>query len=212
VWTDRLARVLTMLALAATVLLVLFYVVIGINPAVSFNPFPPPSPDLFSPHPSPTPEEVRESARPSPTAVSTPLLFTSPTPLRPATPTPIPTPTSPFSVAVTQGPDSSLLDCDYPLLAGRVIDSEGEPLVGYPVHVWASEVHTDTVVLSGSALRYGPSGWEVAATTARRKTTWYVQLHLHNVYRLHPPLSEVVRVELPATCPQALVLFQERSE
>jgi hypothetical protein len=209
--TDRLARVLTLLVLAATGLVIVFYLVIATNPATALNPYPPPA---FVPSPFPSPATARGSETPASatTIPSAPVLFLSPTPLRPATPTPKPQPTTAFSSTVIKGQSALLLDCTRPLLAGTVTDAEGEPLVGYPIHVWGGSVQTPTIVLSGSAPDYGSSGWEVAVTTGEKSAVLYVQLHLHNVYRVHPPLSDIVRVELTTPCPQAMVLFQERPE
>jgi len=114
----------------------------------------------------------------------------------------------PFSATVRPGPLPPLLDCSRALLAGTVTDQGGEDLVGYPVHVWGPGV--DTVVLSGSASAYGPSGWEVVGVAEEEQGIWYVQLHLYNLYRAHPPLSEIVSIEMTEDCPQALVHFQER--
>ena len=91
----------------------------------------------------------------------------------------------PFSATVRPGPLPPLLDCSRALLAGTVTDQGGEDLVGYPVHVWGPGV--DTVVLSGSASAYGPSGWEVVGVAEEEQGIWYVQLHLYNLYRAHPP-------------------------
>jgi hypothetical protein len=114
----------------------------------------------------------------------------------------------PFSATVRPGPLSPLLDCSRPLLAGTVTDREGEDLVEYPLHVWGPGV--DTVVLSGSAPAYGPSGWEVVGVAEEEQGIWHVQLHLYSLYRAHPPLSEIVSVEMAQDCPQAMVHFRER--
>jgi hypothetical protein len=230
-WTDRLARVLTFLVLAATGALVLVFAVIALNPAVPFNPYPPTTPfppsrasvttapetrrptalSTRSPFPSPTrlrPATATRETR-KPTALPARSPFPSPTPLRPATLLPTPEPAMPFSSTVEGGTSSALLDCDGVLVAGIVLDAEGEALTGYPVHVWGPGV--DTIVVSGSAPAYGPSGWEAAATeTEDGDIIWNVQLHVHNIYQAHPPVSGIVRVELPRRCPQAMLLFRER--
>lgn len=202
-WKDRLLGGLTLLLLAATGALLVAFVIIAANPTVPFNPYPP-----ATPLPSPTSLQVltRMSRHIAPTA--TPVPLPNPTPLKPATLTPTPEPTMPFSATVRSGPLSPFLDCSHPLLAGTVTDREGEDLVGYPVHVWGPE--TDLVILSGSAPLYGPSGWEVTEITAGKNVSWYLQLHLYAIFRAHPPLSEIVHIEVPVTCPQAMVYFQER--
>jgi len=183
------------------------YVVIAFRPTVSINPFPP-----LSPLPSPstttgpgTSSPIRLSPSPSSAARPAP----TPTPLVPTTPTPTPAPTFPFTASVGLGPSD---DCGWAGLVGEVEDREGEPLEGYPIHVWGPGL--ETIVLSGSAPAYGPSGWEVVITDTGGPIsgTWFVQLHQYNVYHHHPPLSAIVRVELPGTCSESLVTigFRER--
>ncbi len=196
-WSDRLANGLTWLLLAATGGVLALFATIAVNPAVPFNPYPPTTP---TPLPSPTP-----SPRVTATATPTRLLFVTPTPLRPATLTPTPEPTTPFSATVELGSEARGLDCDRPLLAGTVTDREGEPLTGYPVHAWGPG--REVIVLSGSAPDFGPSGWEVEV---EKEEVWFVQLHLPNPRQVYPPLSAIVRIRLPAACPQAMVYFQQR--
>lgn len=203
IWGDRLANLLTGLALVATGGLILVFAAIAVNPAFPFNPYPPPIP---SPSPRLSPTPTRGSSHPAVTPASS--ILPSPTPLWPATPTPTQEPTMPFSATVEPGAHQPLMDCSRPLLAGTVTDREGEPLMGYPLHVWGPGV--DTIILSGSAPAYGPSGWEVAMSEEETEGVWFVQLHLYNIYRTHPPLSPIVRVALSETCPQAMVRFQEQ--
>jgi len=94
--------------------------------------------------------------------------------------------------------------CTTTMLAGTVVDGMGRHLEGYPVHVWGPEL--DIIVVSGSADEYGPSGWEVLIGASRPVDTWYVQLHEHNVYQTHPPLSPVVSVGSVARCLEGVTL------
>ncbi len=116
----------------------------------------------------------------------------------------------PFSATVTTGQSAFLPQCGAVLIAGTVTDRDGESLTGYPVHVWGPV--TDTIVLSGSALAYGDSGWAVRlpGETNGEGNVWYVQLHHYDIEHVHPPLSAAVRVELPARCPQAVIRFKEQ--
>ena len=208
--TSRLPDILAVLTLVATGGLLLVFIAIAINPSRSFNPYPPPTPGP-STLPTPTVSGARTSSpsptSPSPTQVAHPV----PTPLRPATVAPIPTPDLPFSATVEL---ETSPDCDSVRLAGTVSDREGEPLEEYLIHVWGPG--TETIVHSGSAPAYGLSGWEfvIPKTEGSLTSTWYIQLHRHNVYRGHPPLSPIVRVELSGSCQEGLALihFREREE
>lgn len=204
-WSKWLAHVLTGLVLAATVAAVVLMAVIAVDPTVPFNPYPPPT---ASPPPTapPTPTRLPRTPTPAATATATALPFVTPTALRPATLTPTPAPTMPFSFTVEPGPRPPLLNCSQPLLAGAVVDQNGEALVDYPLHVWGPSL--DTIVRSGSDTRYGPSGWRVNLPANAEAGVWYVQLHLYNIYRAHPPLSAIVEVRLREECRQAFVLFR----
>ncbi len=197
--------VLTWLVLAATGVAVVLMAIIAVDPTVPFNPYPPLT---ASPLPTTPPTATRAPRTPTPTATATALPYVTPTALRPATLTPTPMPTMPFSFTVEPGPRPPLLDCSRPLLAGAVVDQEGEALVDYPLHVWGPSL--DTIVRSGSDSRYGPSGWRVDLPADAAAGIWYVQLHLYNIYRAHPPLSPIVQVRLDDNCRQAFILFRAR--
>ncbi len=97
--------------------------------------------------------------------------------------------------------------CRRSVLAGTVRDREGEPLLQYPLHVWGAGL--DTIVISGSAPAYGPSGWEVTLPGTARGI-WYVQLHRYDIAQAHPPLSDIVQIILPTGCHRALVALREQ--
>lgn len=212
-WSDRLIQALTVLSLAATGAAVVFFLALLVNPALPFNPYPPPTvapvptPSATAAGSPPTPPPTAAPV-PSPTAGPTRSPLPVPTPLRPATLTPRAEPSMPFSATVVYGVEAGL-GCRDALIAGSVNDRAGEPLRGYPVHVWGPAV--DVIVRSGSAAAGGPGGWEVALPAdAPPGSVWSVQMHLDSAYFAYPPLSAIVRVALPADCPQALIRFQER--
>ena len=187
-------NVLTALTLVATGGLLLWFVAIAIDPTLPINPFPPlvdttPSADGSQTMgqtavPSPSPEQL-----PAPTRSVRP----TPTPLRPATPAPTPVPGVSFS-AVVEIVDGN--GCGGPLMAGTVVDSLGEPVEGYPIHVWGTGI--DDIVVSGSAVEYGLSGWQILVLSEEVVTgTYYVQLHEYNVYTGHPAVSWIIEIELP---------------
>lgn len=185
------------------------FVAIVANPGLPINPYPPPASPTTA---LPTPTQGATAAL-SPTSPPSPTraLLLTPTPLRPATPTPTPGPSSTFSATIEVEASPG---CNATTLVGTVRDSEGEPLIGYPIHVWGNG--TEAIVLSGSAPAHGPSGWEFSLPENSEGVTgtWNVQLHQHSVYRHHPALSAILRVEVAGTCSEGLVLihFREREE
>ncbi|MBN1954638.1 MAG: hypothetical protein JW900_06260 [Anaerolineae bacterium] len=185
--SDRLAHLLTLLLLVASGGVVFVYLLIAINPFTPLNPFPPATPTAVATrYGTPTAVEGTPTGERPPTITSPHAAFVSPTPLRPITPTAAPGATMPFSATVQVGRQVTVLDCRQAILAGTVVDAAGEPLIGYPVHVWGPG--EDTIAVSGDAPAHGPSGWEVASS-GMETGTWYVQLHSYNVYRAHPPFS-----------------------
>ena len=193
------ARVLNGLALAlvvATGLVGVLYAVIAVEPMMPLNPFPPPTAP-----PSPTPT-VGATATPVPT----PTPFPTPTALRPAPLTPTPEPSYPFTATVEAGPLSGTSDCQA-MLRGVVLDREGHGLEGYPVHLWAADAAPapdDRILFSDRSGR-----WQIALPVGARGL-WYVQLHAPDARQVYPPLSPIVAVALPDTCPRATVEFRER--
>jgi hypothetical protein len=99
-------------------------------------------------------------------------------------------------------------------LAGTVSSAEGEPLEGYPVHLWGPG--GDVILLSGSDPSRGASGWSHVAPSQGEtiSSTWHLQLHLPDVYQNYPPVSPIVQVALSGTCRDGLALihFRERQD
>ena len=179
------------------------YIAIAVDPTAPFNPYPPPTPSsplscLTTPGSRSTPSPVALSPR------ATGRDRPDPTPLRPATLTPSPAPALSFGATVEL---QASPDCTWAGLAGTVSSFEGEPLEGYPVHVWGPGL--DAIVLSGSAPAYGPSGWEVVVGEAGTAAsgTWHVQLHQHDVLLGHPPLSPVLQVDMTGSCQESLAII-----
>lgn len=191
--------------LAATAGLLAGYVAVAVNPALPFNPYPPATASLplvtsrpwqgtpLSPSPTPTPEHVR---------------WHTPTPLQPAAPSPTVSPGMPFTATIElrAGPD-----CRQTHLAGSVVDSTGQPLEGYVVHIWGPG--TDAVVAAGR-VTLDAARWEISVPGNPTGGTWYVQLHRHSVVRSHPAVSPILSVELPGGCEEnlALIRFAQRPE
>lgn len=130
---------LSVAVLALTIVVIILYGVLLINPYVPFNPFPPPRPTAVAAAPPqnlppPTPTDT-----PTPTPTVTPTSSPTPTPRPTATPTATSTPTPTPTPRVTRSPYPFDCAVDYrrPLhphwsgVAGHVQDLDGNPLPGY---------------------------------------------------------------------------------
>jgi hypothetical protein len=126
---------------------------------------------------------------------------------------PTPTPEFPFDAVIDR--QSSSDGCDRITLSGTVINQQGAPLQGYPIHVWGPGV--DAIVLSGSADAADPSAWQVTITETIEvaPATWHIQLHQYSIERSHPPISPIINVETSRACHDRGVIrirFMEREE
>jgi len=210
---GSLFNVLTYVTLGATACLVIFYTLVGFN---VYNPFPHPAVVSVTPTQSPTPTGPTSIPTWTPTNTPTITLTPGPTDTPTITPTPSATPTFPATrtPTPTEGPTLSpwlftyevefttpLMGCEWTGVAGHVQDLEGNPLPGYPVHVWGP---IDTVVSSGADAglntRYGnDAAWEQFLDSHPRQM--YVRVQLHDPYRDdHLPISEEIVIEMPGYC------------
>ncbi|RLC90903.1 MAG: hypothetical protein DRI77_14470 [Chloroflexi bacterium] len=216
-----LFNVLTYVMLGATACLVVFYTLIGFN---VFNPFPPLTlatvAELPTASPSPagptlppvwTPTHTPTiTPTPGPTHTRTPTLTPSVTPTFPPTRTPIPpTPRvtrSLWSFTYEVSMRSPQYGCGWTGVAGHVEDLDGNPLIGYPVHIWGAGI--DVVVPSGSNTQhntvYGSqAAWEQFFDSTPKPME--VRVQLHDPYRDdHLPISDIAVINFPGYCGAAL--------
>lgn len=211
---NLIYNALTLFFLAATVAVCLITVLLVQDPTLPFNPFPPPTPrptpTLFvlgeavqNPHESPAPTAL-------PTATPTPLLIATPTipptltgvtpPLATYTPAAFPFTLQDGAYAYTQYTGEQ--GCDYMAIAGQVFDLNGEPLKFIPIHIRDMEGFFETIVFSGSAPQYGPSGYEVQLNTSPYEAEFIVQL----ISETARPLSDEVVVRTRASCAENLII------
>lgn len=213
--SDLIYNALTLFFLAATIAVCLLTVLLVQNPTVPFNPFPPPTP-----RPTSTLFVLGEATQssgeaPSPTAPPTATATVLPivTPTIPPTPmgvTPLPlvthTPAAfPFTLqdgtyAYTQY--SGEEGCDYMAIAGQVFDLNGEPLKFIPIQVRDADGFFETIVFSGSAPQYGPSGYEVLLNTSPYEAEFTVQL----ISETARPLSDEIVVRTRDSCAENLII------
>jgi len=219
---TALVNALTIAVLVAMVCLVVFYGLIALNPFISLNPFPPPTlvPTAYVPTPTETPESGSlggatwtpthtPTATPTcgPTKTPSPTLTPSVTPTWPPTATPTPRVTRspwPFTAEVTLGMPQ--YGCSWTGVAGHVQDLDGNPLIGYPIHVWGAGI--DVVVTSGADARFNTiyghdAAWEQFFDASPKPLEVRVQLHDPDRAE-HPPISEEIVVNMPGYCNGAL--------
>ncbi len=225
---DQFYMVVTLVMLGLTVLTLACYVAIGLNPYFLLNPFPPPPLGTQIAEvpgtPTATPSQIERNAGPTWTPTATPTI--TPTPPPSFTPTathtpgpPIPTATRKPTVTptprVTRSPlpftyeleyQTPHYSCDWMGVAGLVQDLDGNPLEGYPIHVWGGGI--DQVMTSGSKQMYGDSGWEQFFTNAPMEIsgTFHVQLHSRDNPN-HPPISQEITLDFTGLCSESLAFI-----
>jgi len=96
--------------------------------------------------------------------------------------------------------------CDWTGVAGIVQDLDGNPLKGYPVHVWGAGI--DVVVTSGSDARFNTiygsqAAWEQFFDGSPK--VMEVRVQLHDPYgSSHSPISKELILDFPGYCGGAL--------
>lgn len=91
-------------------------------------------------------------------------------------------------------------------MAGELQDLDGNPLPGYPVHVWGAGI--DEVVTAGADQRFNgvygsDAAWE--QFFAPNPKPMEVRVQLHDLYRAdHLPVSEEIVIDFPGYCGGAL--------
>lgn len=177
--------------------------------------------------PTSTPPPSQNTATVSPLNTLRPTLtpsitptFPPPTPTRTPTPTPTATPSpGPSPTATnTRSPFPFTKDlesprylqnyansagCNWLGIAGEVFNLEGNPVSSgaYQVHIWDNGI--DQRVSVGSALAYGPSGFEQFLFDSPRVQDHNIQLETSS----GTAVSQVYRVQTRASCNQNLLYF-----
>jgi hypothetical protein len=173
-------NLVTILVLLATACLLFYFITIFRNPGSQLNLFPPvPTPTVFFTA-TPTITPIQLPATWTPTLTASPAStrtrastwtmlpgFASDTftPQPSFTITPENTSTSPVSVTITYHPGTDIYPdsaCNWMAIGGSIVDTDGTPLLFYPVELGGSlngEIISQ-LKLSGSAPNYGTSGFE----------------------------------------------------
>jgi len=210
---NALFNILTIVVLVALICLVGFYGLIAFG---AVNPFPQPVLPTIVPWPD-TPTPGGPTPIPTWTPTNTPTITPTPLPTNTRTPTLTPSvsptfpPTATPTPRVTRSPwpftaETKLMfpqyGCNWTGVAGHVQDLDGNPLKGYPVHVWGAGI--DTVVTSGADARFNTiygnqAAWEQFFDNKPKPME--IRVQLHDPYRSsHPPISEELVIQMPGYC------------
>jgi len=220
---DRILTSLSLVLLGLTAVTVVCYALIAINPHLPLNPFPPEEDAFVVATLTPSPTSTRApiatwtptatpTVTPTPPASFTPTITPTPEPTGTQAPTETPTPTEMPTPRVTRSPypftyeisyETPYYGCAWTGVAGTVEDLDGNPLIGYPIHVWGGGI--DVVVTSGDKQLYGDSGWEQFFNSSPQEThgIFRVQLHSRDDPN-HPPISQEIVLDFPGFCSRAL--------
>jgi hypothetical protein len=212
-----------LLIVGAVIVLVAAFLIFR-DPYTPLNPYPPetPIPTLYIPSATPSPTEpARLPGTWTATITSTPTNTLTPTATLTLTPTdtgtpPPPTPTIPntaFNYLLRGSPaylSGSVMHPDDTCklwIAGQAFDMKGSPVIGITVELGGTLNYKDIYLLSltGTALQYGPGGYEfVLADTAlaSNETVWVQLLNQEMV-----AISERVYFNTFEGCEKNLVLI-----
>jgi hypothetical protein len=216
----------SMLFIVLTVIVLLCYAVIYVNPQIMFNPFKPPAVQLPTPTmaamgevPTPTPPPTNTPAQPfpptwTPTATATPTNTRPPTatPTPTSTPGPIPMFTSPCDPIFTNQKLYEGAEGWWSGVAGEVATAAGRPVTNVTIRVWDDFGHvweTKPGNAQAYAEIYGPahcaSGtyawWEqFLFTSCKESITVHVQA-ISGGYK-----SRVITFNTSGDCSKNLVL------
>jgi hypothetical protein len=218
---------LTGIFVLATIAVCVWTVLLIQNPAVPYNPFPPPTPGptstLFllggeSADINPPTWTPSATVQPGPTATRlTPLPSDTPKPTATGI-TPLPGATNtvavfPFTLqneAVTYAKNNNAKGCDWLGIAGQVFDLNGEPVPGLPIQVTGDQGFSVPPVFTGTAEDLGPSGYEIKLADEPKEAEYVVRL----LNTTGMPLSEPIVVRTLSSCDRnvAIVNFVQNHE
>jgi hypothetical protein len=177
--------------LVLTVLYLVYFGILFVNPYVPINPFPPRTPlpsatSTASPTATPVVGELPPlltAVPPTPTAtlISGPGpgqvvegVFTPPAPGDPSLYTRSPFPFTVYGDAATYIANPNDQECRWASIAGSVTDLGGVPIVGLAVHVVGEGI--DEIRFTGTAPTYSLGGYEVFLNGAPLRGQYVVQL------------------------------------
>lgn len=214
-----LLNILSGIFVAGTVVIVLLFAIIFINPQVGFNPLPPTTmPALFltwTPSPTPIislPETWTPTVSPTIVPTDTPIPSNTPEPTQEETPVPTANIESGTSFSIQEGSPSYVensfhLDagCNWLGVAGQVFDKEGTPVSGILVETggFLGGIEISGLTLTGMAPDYGEGGYEIALSDSAISSDGDIWIQLLDQANL--PLSEKIYFNTFDSCDSNLV-------
>jgi hypothetical protein len=212
-----LLNILSGILVSGTLVIVLVFALVFLNPQISFNPFPPPTlPVLVLTNtPTPTPKGLLPSTwTPVPTSTATPTETPTPTDTPIPTETPIPTADieSGTSFTIQEGSPSYETNtfhpnegCNWLGVAGQVFDSEGNPVTGVLVEAGGQidEEKITGLILTGMALDYGEGGYEIVLRNATVATE--EDLYIQLLDQANLPLTDKIYFQTYESCDSNLI-------
>ncbi|MCD4803645.1 MAG: hypothetical protein K8R16_11980 [Anaerolineales bacterium] len=214
-----LLNILSGIFVAGTVVVVLVFAIIFINPQVGFNPLPPTTmPALFltwTPSPTPIislPETWTPTVSPTVMPTDPPIPSNTPEPTQEETPVPTANIASGTSFSIQEGSPSYVensfhLDagCNWLGIAGQVFDKEGTPVSGILVKAggFLGEIEISGLTLTGMAPDYGEGGYEIALSDSPVSSDGDIWIQLLDQANL--PLSEKIYFTTFDSCDSNLI-------
>jgi len=212
-----LINMLSGIMMTGTIIVVLVFAIIYINPQATINPLPPTTmPALVLTFtPSPTPKGVLP---PTWTPTSSPTVTPTDTPLPTDTPeptgTPVPTANLESGTTFTLQDGSPSYEvnayhgdggCDWLGVGGQVFDIDGAPVPGILIEAGGSlgDIDVSGLTLSGMATDYGEGGYEITlhnTPTASENAIWIQLLDQANL-----PLTEKIYFQTFDSCDSNLI-------
>lgn len=227
---DLLWNVLSILLLLGMLLVTVVFLVIFVNPNSAFNPLPPPSMPLalVLPTSTPTPKQLPPTWTPTPpmtqTATATPPIAVEANDAVEVTPgaaesTPNATeaPNSRYAFNVlgeVKAIDATIFrpehSCKWLGVAGQAFDLQNRPATGITVQVGGSlgRSYIDLISLTGTAVWYGQSGYEVFLSDLPANSENSLWVRLMDQSGL--PLSGKVYFDTSDDCANNLVVINFR--
>lgn len=219
-------NVLSVIFITASVVAVVYFGLLFVNPSSGLNPFPPPTLPALVQIPTETPTAVKLPPTWTPVATNTalpsatPTLSSTNTLPQGNTPTPFTTASnSKFSFAIKGDPSAVAntvfhpdQNCNWQGIAGQVWDIQGRALIGMRIHLqgYYNGKSIDRTTLSGGAQAwYGESGYEFVLGTTPIDSTGQLNIQLED--QSFMALSDKVVVNTYADCSKNLILvnFQQ---
>jgi len=209
-------NLLTALFVIASLAAIGYFVVLFSNPAVSINPFPPPTMPVLIEIPTSTPTLVKTW---TPTLTGTPVPVAGVTYTLPegTTPTPLVTDSNAkYAFALKSDPNAIANtvfhpdgNCNWQGVAGQVVDLQGRAVVGLMVHlrgVYNGKAIDQTTLTGGAQAWYGESGYEFVLGNTPIDSTALLSIQLSDQSSV-VAISDKVVFNTYSACEKNLILI-----